>query len=242
MPAPSALYNLHNDCDLECSADCLSLRDHHTVGVVDACNALRCNCYFSTVEGDTCDYDCKASCLFTPGGRHEISECLLDVCQCNAAHLDISIHDDESVHAAETEHVPVNHHKNETHDHHSEEAEDVVAPTPDTDDATTVTENAPVAEAAIEADLTPTADPTAAMNLMGYIGYESYLTNGGSEAIPQTDLPLITISITFAVFMVLVLSVYFVLLKKEIQNDNKTSMLGYEDKNIYSEKLNFLEN
>lgn len=80
------------------------------------------------------------------------------------------------------------------------------------------------------------------ISLMGYVGYESYFTNGNTEVVPETDLPLITISITFAVFMVLVLGVYFVLLKKEIQNDNKTSMLGYEDKNIYSEKLNFLEN
>ena len=78
--------------------------------------------------------------------------------------------------------------------------------------------------------------------MIGLVGYESYLTNGNTEVVTETDLPLITISITFAVFMVLVLSVYFVLLKKEIQNDKKTSMLGYEDKNIYSEKLNFLEN
>ena len=41
--------------------------------------------------------------------------------------------------------------------------------------------------------------------------------------------------------MVLVLSVYFVLLKKEVENDKKTAMLGYEDKNIYNEKLNFLD-
>jgi len=80
------------------------------------------------------------------------------------------------------------------------------------------------------------------LSLMGYVGYESYLTNGNAEIVPETDLPLITISITFAVFMVLVLSVYFVLLKKEIQNEKKNSMLAYTDKNIYSEKLNFLEN
>lgn len=78
--------------------------------------------------------------------------------------------------------------------------------------------------------------------MMGYVGYESYFSNGNSEIVAETDLPLITISITFAVFMVLVLGVYFVLLKREIQNDKKTSILGYEDKNVYSEKLHFLEN
>lgn len=77
---------------------------------------------------------------------------------------------------------------------------------------------------------------------MGYIAYDSYFTNGNVEVVPETDLPLITISVTFAVFMVLVLGTYLFLLKKEIQNDKKTTMLGYEDKNIYSEKLNFLEN
>jgi hypothetical protein len=82
----------------------------------------------------------------------------------------------------------------------------------------------------------------ARLSLMGFSGYESYLTNGNTEMVAETDLPLISISITFAVFMVIVLAVYFVLLKRELQNEKKTAVLGYEDKNIYSEKLNFLEN
>lgn len=235
---PSALYNINDECDIECSEDCLSLRTNYGLEVVDSCNALRCGCYYSMVNETTCNHDCKAACLFTPGGRHEINECLHDLCDCHDAHVDIAIHDlspahfhNKTNHAThEDDHVE-DHHEFERHDYHESNSSDIGNSTSNTTIITTNTTNG-----------TNSTVPSAMISLMGYIGYESYLTNGNAETIPEKDLPLITISILFAVFMVFVLGVYFFLLKKEIQNDKKTSMLAYTDKNIYSEKLNFLEN
>ena len=69
MAAPSALYNIHQDCDAECSRDCLSLSLHHSLDIVDACNTQRCNCFYQDVDTNTCNKECKTSCLYTPGGR-----------------------------------------------------------------------------------------------------------------------------------------------------------------------------
>ena len=76
MAAPSALYDINTDCDAECSADCLELSTHHAFKIVDACNVFRCNCYYISVDSDTCTHECKASCLYTPGGKAEIKDCL----------------------------------------------------------------------------------------------------------------------------------------------------------------------
>lgn len=232
MQVPSENYTLTTECDLECSEECLVLRTHYPLEVVDACNSLRCNCYYAAVDEHTCNHDCKAACLFTPGGRHEINQCLHDLCDCHDAHVDIAIHDMTPVsnHSNSTNHTAhaddhvADHHEIELHDHHEAHAH-----TNTTNTTSNHTTNS-------------TFNTSAVISLMGYVGYESYFTNGNTEVVPQTDLPLVAISITFAVFMGLVLSLYFFLLKKEVQNDKKTSMLGYEDKNIYNEKLNFLEN
>jgi hypothetical protein len=51
------------------------------------------------------------------------------------------------------------------------------------------------------------------LSLMGYGGYESVFTN--KNARPDIKIPIVTLSITFAIFMVMVLATYLFLLKKE---------------------------
>jgi hypothetical protein len=48
---------------------------------------------------------------------------------------------------------------------------------------------------------------------MGYGGYEGLLSNNAQK--PEINIPIVTISITFAIFMVLVLITYLYLLRKE---------------------------
>jgi len=59
------------------------------------------------------------------------------------------------------------------------------------------------------------------------------------------ELPLVSIIVTFAAFMSIVLVVYFWLLNKELkaeQESKKSHLLGAtEEKNDYNEKFNFLE-
>ena len=59
------------------------------------------------------------------------------------------------------------------------------------------------------------------------------------------ELPIVYIIVTFAVFMTIVLAVYFWLLNKELkaeQESKKSHLLeATEEKNDYNEKFNFLE-
>lgn len=240
----------------------MSLRDHYPIEMIDNCNANRCGCYFSTIDDNTCNHDCKASCLFTPGGRLEIQQCLTELCDCNIGQKDIPIndrHDDwrhyahhgnsshhNGTHNQTEHHNSTNSTLNDTDKHHGWENNhkrwrdydnqkrhhnDMMSHHANHTNATNSTNSTH-----------PSNVTKSVISMMGFVGYESYLTNGNTEVVPETDLPLISISITFAVFMVLVLTVYLILLRKEIQNEKKQPVLGYEDKNIYSEKLHFLEN
>ena len=78
---------------------------------------------------------------------------------------------------------------------------------------------------------------------MGYAGYEALFMGTGTQAMPKVDIPIVTISITFAVFMLLVLALYLFLLRKEMQAEKNNQILGYTDlKSTYEQKLSFLDN
>lgn len=41
-------YEITEDCDLECSEECLELTEFEVdLKILDSCNAERCNCYYS---------------------------------------------------------------------------------------------------------------------------------------------------------------------------------------------------
>jgi uncharacterized membrane protein len=74
-----------------------------------------------------------------------------------------------------------------------------------------------------------------------------FSVNDLSVGVNKVDLPIASIVITFSVFMTVVLSVYFYLLKQEMKLEKeakKVRMLEVEEEthsNAYSEKFNFLE-
>ena len=72
------------------------------------------------------------------------------------------------------------------------------------------------------------------MKALGYTGYEALFQKSETGMAPEFKIPIVTISIAFAVFMVLILGLYLWMLKKEQQAEKKQQVLGYEDKNSYS--------
>lgn len=79
-------YDITQDCDLECSEECLELREFEVdLKILDSCNAERCNCFYSQVSSDICTPQCKKSCLLVPGGIEEFNLCLDESCGCSSA-------------------------------------------------------------------------------------------------------------------------------------------------------------
>ena len=60
-------YNFEQECDVQCSEDCLSLRDKVSLRTLDLCNTIRCGCYYSNISDEGyCTDNCKRSCLLIP--------------------------------------------------------------------------------------------------------------------------------------------------------------------------------
>lgn len=75
MAAPEG-YDMLTECDVECSADCLSIRNEVSLAVLESCHVNRCKCYYSTVEVDLCTPECASSCMLVPGGLEDILSCV----------------------------------------------------------------------------------------------------------------------------------------------------------------------
>ena len=53
MAAPKD-YDITKVCNLQCTEECLSMREDMPFWVVEKCNTKRCNCYYSAIKEDLC--------------------------------------------------------------------------------------------------------------------------------------------------------------------------------------------